>query len=107
MTRAAIVNSTMFSDEPPSLIRNATKAPCAIPDSANREDTLCAIFIVEPPILIVGPHGGHIQISCRTEFAVGREGRTNEDRCRNSQAACAERKCRGDLHQRCSVANAA
>src|SRR5579864_2267790 len=50
MTRAAIVNITMFSDEPPSLIRKATSAPCAIPDSANREDMLRAIFIIEPPI---------------------------------------------------------
>src|SRR4029077_14700932 len=53
MTRSAIVSITMFSDEPPSLIRKATSAPCAIPDSANREDMLRAIFIIEPPISLI------------------------------------------------------
>ena len=46
-----MVNITMLRDEPPSLIRKAPSAPCAIPNRANRDETLCAMFMFEPRFL--------------------------------------------------------
>ena len=107
MTRAAIVNITMFSDEPPSLIRRRP-ARLALSRSRQIETTRFARFSSSNRrFLLVEPHGGRIRIECSTQIAAGRDGRTTKDRRRNGRTVCAERKWRGVLHQRYSVANAA